>query len=180
MRVIDVYAENVELDQVQVYLKFEGYKGALSFAQSLNDLKGKEVDIKVTKHREKRSLNANAMLWACISDIAKTLDTDKDSVYFKMLKRYGKYTYVCVPPQAVEALKQQWRECEYLGDITIKGRPASQLLCYFGSSTYNTQEFAKLLDGVISEMHEIGLQTPAEEERDRALKQWAKEVAVDG
>lgn len=176
MKVLDVYAQNIELNKVQVYIQFEGYQEALRLAQKLNDLKDSEIDIEAKKHREKRSLNANAMLWACIGELAKALDTDKDSVYLKMLKRYGKYTYICVPPQAVEQVKQQWKECEYIGDITINGRPASQMLCYFGSSTYNTQEFAKLLDGVIGEMHEMGLETPSEKEEQAMLDKWAKEV----
>lgn len=176
MKVLDIYAENVELNQVQVYIKFEGYKDALKIAQKLNDFKGEEIDIYIEKHREKRSKNANAMLWACIGDIAKHLDTDKDSIYYRMLKRYGKYTYVLIPPEAKDSLKAQWGECEYLGDITHNGRPASQFLCFFGSSTYNTQEFAKLLDGTISEMHEMGLETPSEQEKNLMLEQWAKEV----
>lgn len=180
MKILDVYAEGVELDKVQIYMQLEGMQEALRFGQKLNDLKGEEVDIDAKKHRERRSLNANAMLWSCIGTLAKTLDSDKDSVYYEMLKKYGKFTYVCIPPGAKESLKAQWKECEYIGDITIKGKPASQFLCYFGSSTYNSQEFAKLLDGVISEMHEMGLETPSEKEERAMLDKWAKEVESDG
>ena len=48
------------------------------------------------------------------------------------------------------------------------------MLCYFGSSTYDTKEFSVLLDGVISEMREIGLQPPPTEEMKRALETWQK------
>lgn len=139
---------------------------------SLSEIKDELLDVEIKKHREKRSLNANGLLWACLSEIAKVLRTDKWSVYLQMLKRYGTYTYICVKPEAVEGVKKQWRECEEIGDIDINGQKATQLLCYYGSSTYNTQEFSVLLDGVFSEMKEMGLPTPEEEKLERALELW--------
>ena len=65
------------------------------------------LDIKVVKHRKKRSLDANALLWACLGDIASALRADKWDIYLKMLKRYGRYTYICVKPGVVDAVKAQ-------------------------------------------------------------------------
>ena len=129
----------------------------------------------IVPHKEKRSVNANALLWKMLGEIATALRTDKWSVYLTMLKRYGTYTYICVKPKAVEAVKKQWRECEVIGDITINGDPAVQMLCYYGSSTMNTKEFSVLLDGVISEMKEMGLETPADRDLQRAIEQKRKE-----
>ena len=126
------------------------------------------------KYRQKRSLDANALLWVMLQSIATTLRADKWQIYLQMLKRYGKYTYICVKPSVVEAVKQQWRECEELGEVSINGQPAIQMLCYFGSSTYNTKEFSVLLDGVISEMKEMGLDTPTSEDMKRSLEQWER------
>lgn len=134
-----------------------------------------KLNVKAVKFRSKRSLDANGLLWVCLGQIAEVLRTDKWNVYLQMLKRYGKYTYICVKPNVVDAVKAQWRECEVVGETTINGKEAVQMLCYFGSSTYNTKEFSVLLDGVISEMREMGLQTPASQEMERALKQWEKE-----
>ena len=133
-----------------------------------------KLSIEIKKYRKKRSLDANGMLWACIGEIANVLRADKWEIYLQMLKRYGKYTYICVKPAVVEAVKAQWRECEEIGKIDINGTEAVQMLCYFGSSTYDTKEFSILLDGVISEMRELGLQPPPTEEMKRALEQWQK------
>ena len=142
--------------------------------QEVDKLRDKKLSIKAVQHREKRSLDANAMLWACLGEIAAVLRADKWEVYLQMLKRYGKYTYICVKPNVVEAMKAQWRECEEIGKIDINGKEAVQMLCYFGSSTYDSKEFSVLLDGVISEMKEIGLQPPASGDMKRALEQWEK------
>ena len=124
----------------------------------------------ITEHKEKRSLSANGLLWACLGELASALHSDKWTVYLQMLKRYGTYTYICVKPYAVDAIKKQWRECEEIGKINIGGQESVQMLCYFGSSTMNTKEFSVLLDGVISEMKEMGLDTPADRDLERALK----------
>jgi hypothetical protein len=133
-----------------------------------------KLSIKAVKYRQKRSLDANALLWCCLGKIAGALQSDKWEIYLQMLKRYGKYTYICVKPNVVDAVKAQWRECEEIGRIDINGQEAVQMLCYFGSSTYNTKEFSVLLDGVISEMKEMGLEAPASEDMRRALEQWEK------
>ncbi len=135
-----------------------------------------KISVKAVQYRKKRSLNANGLLWACIGQIADALPkTDKWSVYLELLKKYGQSTYICVKPNVVEAVKAQWRECEELGPIKIGGQDAVQLLCYFGSSTYNIKEFSVLLDGCINEMEQMGLQPPTSEEMKRSLELWEKE-----
>lgn len=141
----------------------------------VNSLMGEKLNVEAKKWRNKRSLDANAMLWACLGEIANVLRTDKWEVYLEMLKRYGKYTYICVKPNMVDAMKMQWRECEVVGEIDINGTKAIQMLCYFGSSTYDTKEFSVLLDGVVSEMKEIGLQPPTSQEMKRVIEEMEKQ-----
>lgn len=142
--------------------------------ESIDSISDCKLNIKAVKHRQKRSLDANATLWLCLGRIANALRADKWDIYLQMLKRYGKYTYICVKPNVVEAVQKQWRECEVIGEVEIGGKKAVQMLCYFGSSTLNTQEFSILLDGVISEMKEMGLETPTTEDMRRSLEQWER------
>jgi hypothetical protein len=136
----------------------------------LDQDKEKEWDLK--EHKEKRSLDANGMLWACLQEIAEAVNSDKWTIYLQMLKRYGKYDYVIVKEKAVEAMKRQWREIEEVGEIDVHGQKAVQLLCYYGSSTYNRKEFSVLLDGVISEMKEVGLMPPPDRQTRELLERW--------
>lgn len=143
----------------------------------VDNLKERKLSVKAEKYREKRSLDANALLWSCLSKIATATSPplDKWEVYLLMLKRYGKYTYICVKPAVVDAVKKQWRECEVIGEVDINGQKAVQMLCYFGSSTLDSKEFSVLLDGVISEMKEMGLETPTSKEMQRAIERWEKQ-----
>ena len=136
--------------------------------------KCEKLSIKAVRFKTRRSTDANAMLWKCLGEMAAALTADKWDIYLKMLKRYGKFTYICVHPSAVESVKKQWRECEEVGEIKINGQKAIQMLCYYGSSTYDTQEFSVLLNGVISEMREMGLPVPTTERMQHALEEWGK------
>ena len=133
-----------------------------------------KLSVKAAKYRKSRSLDANKMLWACIGEIADALHADKWEVYLRLLRRYGQYTYICVKPRVVESVKEQWRESEIIGEVEIGGEKAVQMLCYFGSHTYNTLEFSKLLDGTLEEMKELGLSIPPSEDMRRALEAWQK------
>lgn len=145
---------------------------ALSGVEELN--KSERLTVKAHPYRKRRSKDANALLWACLGDLARAHRTDNWSMYLAMLRDYGKCTYICVRPEVVEAVKAQWRECEEQGVIYINGEKAIQLRCYFGSSTYNTAEFSALLDGVIYEMKEAGLAIPLREDVERSLDLWSK------
>lgn len=138
--------------------------------ESLEELKtatdrGKALDCEIKVHRERRSLDANAMMWKTLSDMAAVLKTTKDELYLQMLKKWGgKFTYIVVQPEAAETLKSIWKEVEEVGKGVINGKECTQLLCYYGSSFYNTKEFSVLLDGIITDAHEIGIETPTRSE----------------
>ena len=61
-----------------------------------------------------------------------------------------------------------------LGEVTINGQKGIQLQCYFGSSTYDTKEFTRLLDGVISEARELGINLISNADRALMLAEWGK------
>jgi hypothetical protein len=150
----------------------------VTFPQKVKDfvsgMKERVYDAELKEHREKRSLDANAALWKLLSMMAEVLHTTKDELYIEMLGRYGVFTHVVVKPSAVEMFKQEYRLCKDLGEVTINGKTGIQLQCYFGSSSYDTAQFSKLLDGVIQDGKEIGVELISADERDRMLSEWGK------
>ena len=142
-----------------------------SIPEGLENLQG-ELTVSVKKFRPHRTKDANALLWACIGDISKALTEDPWKVYLRLLKRYGKYTYIVVKENVVDAVSRQWRETEVIGETEIGGQKAVQMLCFFGSSTYDKEEFSKLLDGTKQEMEEMGLTPPPSKDMMRALEVW--------
>ena len=169
-----------KIESITKPIKGSGYLVTLRLDALPVDLENKLLDVEIKQHTEKRSKDANALLWACIGDIVKAFQDEKDEtvdkwdIYLKLLKRYGKYTYIAVRPRMVDAVKKQWRECEVVGNTYIGGEQTVQLICYFGSSTYDTKEMSRLLNGTISEMEQMGLQRPASSTIKRAMEEWER------
>ena len=134
----------------------------------------KPYTVEIAPLKKKRSLDANGYLWVLLQKIAEALHTSKDEIYLEMLARYGVFTHIVVKPNVVERVKDEWRTVRELGEVTINGKTGIQLQCFFGSSTYDSKEFSVLLDGVISEAKELGIETLSETEADRMIKEWGK------
>ncbi|MBF1000516.1 MAG: hypothetical protein HXK84_00560 [Lachnospiraceae bacterium] len=166
-----------------IQVPFRSHHPVISFQvdadpEQIEKYNGVDLDISFTKHRKHRSLNANALLWSCLQEIAIALHADAWSVYLHVLERYGKFTYILVKPEAVSAVRELWRETKIIGDIEIDGKPMKEMLCFFGSSVYNSKEFSHLLNGVIEDMKEMHLDAPASEEVQEIIKEIEKREQI--
>ena len=162
-------------DQPLLYIPLKlSRREAVTATEPLQDTlaRGKLLSVEIKPYRAKRSLDANALLWVMLGEMAAALNTDKDSLYLDMLERYGVFTHIVVKPEVVERVKQEWRTVRELGEVTINGKTGIQLQCYFGSSSYNSKEFSVLLEGVISEAQELGIETRPEAEIKSLLEAW--------
>ena len=142
----------------------------------------KNVDkIKVTavKYRNRRSLDANAYMWVLLEKMAEVLHTTKDDLYIQMLDRYGVFTHIVVQPQVVARVKAEWRAVRELGEITVGSMTGIQLQCFFGSSTYDTKEMARLIDGIISECKALDIETMTPDELDQMKAAWGQKYEAN-
>lgn len=134
-----------------------------------------KVRVKAGKWRNKRSLDANAYLWVLLQKIAEALDSDRWSVYLEMLKRYsGAFTFLIVKEGALERFESldAFRACIDLGEVEVGGSKWHQLQLFYGSSTFDTEEMSVLLDGVVSECRELGIETMPPDELQRLVGAW--------
>lgn len=139
--------------------------------EHIGELKDNLLSLEFKPYRQKRSIDANGLFWACIGDVSRVSGISKWDLYLQILKESGQFTYITVKPKAVEKMKQMWREIEEVGEMP---NGDIQLLCYFGSSTYDSKEFSYLIDNVIEKMKEWGLQPPLPRHIQEALKRWEK------
>lgn len=135
----------------------ESAPAARALANKLHGMKDKLI-LTIKEYRNRRSLSANGYMWKLLSEIAQAIGSDKDAVYLEMLRRYGKFTYAIVNPAAAEELKRRWRTADELEEVTVNGKRGVQLRLYYGSSTYDTKEMSVLLDGIVSECRELGIE----------------------
>lgn len=144
-----------------------------SVVNEVEKLKESKLSIKAVKHREKRSLDSNAYAWVLMQKIAEAVNSDKWEIYLECLKKYSRaFSHVIVKPEAVEKMKELYRTCVDLGEISVNGTTGHQLQVYYGSSTFNTKEMSVFIDGIVSECKELGIETLPSEELERMKAGW--------
>ena len=133
-----------------------------------DELHGQNLSIKIAKHRERRSNDANAYCWVLIGKLAEVLNIPRDEIYRDAIKQIGgNYEVVCVKDTAVDKLCSGWRR-NGLGWQTdtmpskIKG--CTNVLLYYGSSTYDTASMSRLIEIIVADCkeHNVDVRTPDE------------------
>lgn len=144
------------------------------FSESFDELKDVDVDITIKKFRKKRSLDANAYAWVLIDKIAAAMSIDKEMVYKEAIRSIGGVSEtVCVKDEAVQKLREGW-ECRGTGWQTeimsskIKG--CTNVILYYGSSTYDTKQMSLLIDQLVQEAQTLGIETMTPEELSRLME----------
>lgn len=120
-----------------------------------NQDKDKRFDIK--EHKEKRSLNANNYAWKLITEIANVLRKSKEEVYLEMLKSYGQCEMISIVSSV--DVKGYFKYYEEAGRSFLNGKEFTHYKIYKGSSEFNTKEMSILIDGIVQEAKQLGIET---------------------
>lgn len=152
------------------------------FAEQFEKLKDKNVDVEITEHKEKRSMSANALCWELCTVIGKALTPPipKEEVYRRAIKDVGVYEPLPIKAEAVDHFIKAWSEhgTGWIAEVIDNSKlPGYKLVfAYYGSSTYNTKEMSTLIDYLIDEAQQMGLEIAEElTEVDRAIEEWRKQ-----
>lgn len=146
---------------------------------SLEKLKEDKLSIEIKKWYQKRSLDANSYCWVLCDMIAKAITTlgavvTKEDVYKDAILQIGKFVPFIVEEKAFDEFKRIW-EKQGLGfqvkEVSRKDK-CVKVLCYYGSSTYNTKEMSLLINLLVEEAKAQGLETKPQAEIDSLLKEW--------
>lgn len=134
-------------------------------------LRDQALDLDVKKHRNRRSLDANAYAWVLIGKLAETLRIDREDVYKNAIRAIGgTSTIVCVQDKALDALQEGWK-AKGIGwqteTMPSKVDGCTNVILYYGSSTYDTNQMSLLIDHLVQDAKDQGIETlpPAELER---------------
>lgn len=136
--------------------------------------KGKELSLELKAVNKPRSLNANAALWAMLGDMAAVLHTTADEVYIEALRKYGVSKFMAVLPEDVEIISRQYRWAVERRRYKLNGVDVIALQVWIGSSEYDTAQFSRLLDGVISDAKDLGVDFISKADRDLYVSTWGE------
>lgn len=127
-----------------------------------------KLSIKISKHREKRSLGANSYMWVLCDKLAKKLSDEKvkhtkEDIYRDAIKEIGVWQDDEVKPEKVEWRCAAW---ERLGigwvtervDFSADGE-REIIRFYYGSSQYNSKQMSRLIDNIVQDCQAVGIET---------------------
>lgn len=144
---------------------------------SLEELKEDKLSIEIKKYRNKRSLDANAYMWVLISKLEEKINISKDIIYKDAIRNIGVYEVIPVKNEAVERFIEAWTK-NGLGWVceTTKSKLEgyTNILAYYGSSTYNTAEMSRLIDFVVQECKQLNIETMTPEQLNILKEEWGK------
>ncbi len=131
------------------------------YIEELTKLKDEQIDVTIKKHRERRSISSNAYLWTLIGKIAEAITPplNKDEVYIEMLKRYGQGGIVSVQKDKADDVLRAFDYYVPKGEGKVNGKEFVHMMVYVGSSKYDSKEMYLLIQGVVSEAQELGIET---------------------
>ena len=131
-----------------------------------------DIKFEVTEYHPKRSLSANAYAWALINKIADALRKSKEEIYLQMLKDYGQSEFVSVLSNI--DVKGYFKYYEEYGKGHVEGREFTHYRVYKGSSEFDSKEMAVLIDGIIQEARQLGIETITPAEKERLIQEMEK------
>ena len=139
--------------------------------------KGKDLDIEFKIHRNKRSLNANAYFHVLCGKMAQKVGRSMSYVKNNMISSYGQVLIIDeeqmvmksnIPPEIMEE-----QEILHTKLAKVGAEPKTYFYrIYRGSSTYNTEEMSRLIDGTVLEAKQIGVDTMTPDQIARMLASW--------
>ena len=146
----------------------------------LDPLKDVLLDIEIRKHREKRSLSANAYFHVLVNKIAAETGESDEAVKVRLVLDYGvvdkdgegKLVGFKLP-QAVDPTKY-WPYTKYIETREENGKLFNCYLFYKHTSDMDSKEMARLIDGAISEARELGIETDTPEQLARFKEDWSR------
>lgn len=138
---------------------------------------GRTYVAEVKEYRERRSLDANAYCWALIGKLAAALRQRKEDIYRQAIREIGdNFTIVPIRDEAVERWREIWSAkglgwvSDILGPSKIQGY--TNTVNYYGSSAYDARQMSCLIDALIAECKEQGIDTAAPAEISLMKEAW--------
>ena len=131
----------------------------------------------VKEYKRKRSRDANAYFHVLCQKVAEKLGVSMSHVKNTIMSEFGQLDTDI--PMVIMPDELDWRENQYLH---LRPTPSSRIMddgrvwrvyaVIRGSHTYNTAEMSRLIDGIVQEAKQQGIETIPPAELERMLSMW--------
>lgn len=181
----------------QISLDYQTGRTLVTFSvpdrpEALEGLAGKELAVTAKERKGKRSLDANSYYWVLIGKLARALGISNPELHNQMLRRYGqperldgKLIYLVIPDTEEAERRALFAETYHIKPTSevkmgADGMSYRTYCMLRGSRTYDTAEMSRLIDGLVSECREAGIETLTSEELERMMTAYEKKHFTKG
>lgn len=138
-------------------------------------MKKRKYDADLKEHREKRSLDANALYWEMCGRLAMAVNEHPDEIYKRHIKDIGNYEVLCIQNKAVDDFTRRWCS-DHLGrfvetrESKIDG--CTTLLAYYGSSDFDKSQMSQLIENCLQDCRVLGVETWPDDKIALLKEEW--------
>ena len=138
---------------------------------------GKKYSAELAEVKNRRSLDSNAMAWLLIGKLSEAIGKPREEIYRHYIREIGVSDVVCIKSEAAETMQEAW--CKHgLGWLTdafpSKLPGCTNVILYYGSSTYDTAQMSRLIDLIVEDCKEQGIETATPAELALLKEEWGK------
>lgn len=150
-------------------------EGLYSIRAAFDEIKEKALAVELKEWRERRTLQANAYAWTLIDRIAEVQGLSRTEVYRQYIRDIPSNSEVYqIPSAAADVLVNGWTKngLGWLADVEPCGTGYVVVTLYCGSSTYDTRQMSILIDLIVQDAKELGIETLTPMELERMKEDW--------
>lgn len=135
-----------------------------SFLEQYDSYREKDLRLKLSLWRNKRSVDANNYFWSLCGELSAKLKIPPKDIYRLLVKEVGgNYEVTPIRDDAVNSWIANWESrglgwvCEAVGESKFEGY--TNVINYFGSSSYDTAQMSRLIELIVTECKNNGIDT---------------------
>lgn len=140
----------------------------------------KDKTYEIKEYKTKRSKDANAYFHVLVNELARYFNISDKDMKIKMNLQYGTIakdsngnSVGIKIPQGTD-ITQFYDYAKWFGECEDNGIKFDKYLFYKQTHTLNTKEMSQLINGVIQECQDVGIETKSKAEIESLLKEWDK------
>jgi len=140
-----------------------------------DEYNGKEIEISISLPKTRRSMDANAYAWVLLGRLALRLRQPKDQIYRELIKRIGgNYEVLEMKSEAVQKFIELWsiKGIGWVCEVLDQAGDRTEVAAYYGSSVYDTRQMSALIDEIVMECRDNGIETITPREKDELMAAW--------
>lgn len=139
----------------------------------IQKIKSGRYEFVFRKKKKTKSLTANSYMWVLCDEIARVLQSTKDEVYKQAVSNVGVFFPLSCKSAAFTRARAVWESqgAGFFCNVTREQAGQTEFNAYVGSSKYTQEELSRLIEELVAEAENLGIDTKASREC-RALIAW--------